>query len=120
MPLQAFFFIIVSMNVLSPRWQYLLVGLIALSGLTWCLVRDISLTEQYPGDLRNRVVGARLQLDGQSPYFYHWKAGDSERYYDWNNNSPVAQISNVTATPFFHWLLSPLAHLPQKTIAASA
>ena len=105
------------MNPLQTRWLIVLIVLTALAALSWCVVRDINLTEQYPGDLRNRVIGARMQMEGKSPYFYHWNTGDSDRYYDWNNNSPDALISNVTATPFFHQLISPIANFPQKTIA---
>lgn len=56
-------------------------------------------------------------MDGLSPYFYHWKSADGLRYYDWNNSWPTLQISNITATPFFHQLLYPIANLPQRTIS---
>ena len=83
----------------------------------WCVYRDIHIEKQYTGDLRNRVVGARLQKDGKSPYFYHWRYEDGIRYYDWFNNSRNLKISNITATPFFHQLLYPLSNLPQRTIS---
>ncbi len=105
------------MNLIQPRWRHFLFVFAAVLACAWCIVRDTNLTEQYPGDLRNRVVGARLQSDGVSPYFYHWKTGNDERFYDWNNNSPVSKISNVTATPFFHQMMVPLSKFPQKTIA---
>ncbi|MBE7173815.1 MAG: DUF2029 domain-containing protein [Williamsia sp.] len=87
------------------------------ASLCWCIYRDLHIEKQYPGDLRNRVVGARMQLDGLSPYFHHWKPAEGFRYYDWDNYSPTLKVSNATATPFFHQLLYPLANLSQRTIS---
>ena len=85
--------------------------------LCWCIYRDIQIEKQYPGDLRNRIVGSRMEMDGLSPYFTHWKATNGLRYYDWDNSGTTLKISNVTATPFFHQLLYPIANLPQRTIS---
>jgi len=91
--------------------------ILAACSLCWCIYRDVQIEKQYPGDLRNRIVGSRLQMDGQSPYFYHWSsANPGFRYYDPENNSRL-KISSVTATPFFHQLLYPIANLPQRTIS---
>ena len=68
----------------------------------------------YEADLRNKIVGARLQQDGLSPYFYHWKTGDSIRYYDCNAK-PFKQNMN-SSSPFQSRLLYSLANLPQKNI----
>ncbi|HTL07917.1 MAG TPA: glycosyltransferase 87 family protein, partial [Chitinophagaceae bacterium] len=84
--------------------------------LCWAIYRDIHLEKQYAGDLRNRVVGARMQKDGLSPYFYKWKNGDGLRYYDPDNFDSL-QVANVTASPFFHALLYPVADLPQQSIS---
>ena len=69
-------------------------------------------------DLRNRITGARLMRDGLDPYLYIWKNGLPLRYYDSNlpQNLPV---SVATATPAFHWLIGPLAELPQYQINVS-
>ncbi len=78
--------------------------------------RDIIYKNDYNGDLRNRVVGARLIYDGKLPYYYKWKINDGIRYYDpqsFNNTRP----SNITATPFFHELIMPVCNLPQPAIA---
>lgn len=84
--------------------------------LATAVYRDIQADKHNPADLRNRVVGARLIKDGKSPYFYKWKAADGIRYYD-----PVAfdslTFSNMTATPFFHHLIAPLAELPQRQLS---
>lgn len=80
------------------------------------IYRDIRLEQQHPGDLRNRVVGARLQKDGISPYFYGWDSTQSFRYYDPSGYQSIA-ASNITASPFFHQLLYPLADLPQRTFS---
>ncbi len=83
---------------------------------SWSVYRDIHLEKRYAGDLRNRVVGARLQKDGRSPYFYKWKQGDGTRYYDPNNFDSL-RVANITASPFFHYLMYPVAELPQRTIS---
>ena len=75
------------------------------------LLRDLQLEEQRVGDLRNRIVGARLQKDGISPYFYKWKKGESVRYYD-PLNEDGWKVSACTASPFFHTLLCPVTELP--------
>ncbi|HSC40370.1 MAG TPA: hypothetical protein VLD19_20945, partial [Chitinophagaceae bacterium] len=86
----------------------------------WSVYRDIHIEQQYTADLRNRVVGARLEKEHASPYFYTWSPGDPIRYYDPSNISQPANdlhVANITATPFFHRLLAPLAGLPQRTIS---
>ena len=105
-------------------------GLILLAILTHSIYRDIILEKQFPTDLRNRVVGARLQKDGLLPYHYHWKPADGLRYYNpdedaWLRNGRTADdhnamdsdINKITATPFFHELLFPICDLPQRTIS---
>jgi len=42
---------------------------LAVCSACWCIYRDIQIEKQYTGDLRNRIVGARLQIDGIPPYF---------------------------------------------------
>ena len=91
----------------------LLIFLLLLFG--YCLRRDILIESQYTPDLRNRIVGARLQMDGKSPYFYCWNKGDSMRYYDPINCT--SRVSIITASPFFHHLLYPLANLPGREIS---
>jgi hypothetical protein len=94
-----------------------LVPLIFLVGtLCWCIYRDIQLEKQYPGDLRNPVVGERLIQEDKLPYFYKWKQQDGIRYYD-PDAFHDSKVSNITATPFFHHLLSPIANWPQRTIS---
>jgi hypothetical protein len=84
--------------------------------LSWCIYRDIRIEKEYTGDLRNRIAGARLQKDGRPPYFYKWNKEDGLRYYD-PQNFDTLKVSNITATPFFHQLLYPLADLEQRTIS---
>jgi len=82
----------------------------------FALLRDIHYTREYPGDLRNRIVGARIIGDGHSPYFYKWKEGDGLRYYD-PDNFDTLKPSVMTSTPFMHRLLLPIANRPQAQIA---
>ena len=67
---------------MAPRLQLVFSFIIAAVLLTIAFIRDLGYEKLYPGDLRNRVVGARLIHDGQSPYFYKWKPQDGMRYYD--------------------------------------
>ena len=90
--------------------------LMILTSLCWSVYRDIQIEKLYPGDLRNRVVGARLQKDDRMPYFYKWKPADGLRYYD-PQNFDTLKVSNSTASPFFHQLLYPIADMEQRTIS---
>jgi hypothetical protein len=93
----------------------LIAGGILLFAFCLALNRDLLLEQTGTVDLRNRVVGARLQMDGKTPYTYKWAEGDSLRYYDQLNMGTGVSIS--TASPFFHTLLYPIANLPQRTIS---
>ncbi len=95
------------------RWLLLFVA--GLFVLAWSIRRDLRYSAAYPGDLRNRVVGARLIEDGRLPYFYKWKKGDGLRYYDPHNFDTLA-VSNITLSPFYHQLLIPIADQPQARI----
>ena len=81
--------------------------------LVWwsSLHRDIRYSREYMGDLRNRVVGARIIADGGSPYFYKYRPWDPVRYYD-PQAFDIYSASICTSTPFLHRLLIPLAELP--------
>ena len=97
--------------------------------LAHSVYRDIQLESEYPGDLRNRVVGARLQKDGKLPYHFHWHEGEGIRYYDGEENAWIlditrekknpaeSDINKITASPFFHELMYPICDLPQRTIS---
>jgi len=100
--------------VAKPIWLTIIIAFTCI--LAWSIYRDIQLDRYYPGDLRNRVVGARLIKDGRSPYFYKWHKGDGVRYYDPSSFDSL-KVSNITATPFFHHLLYPLAELPERQLS---
>ncbi|HEY4966716.1 MAG TPA: glycosyltransferase 87 family protein, partial [Puia sp.] len=86
--------------------------------LSHSIIRDVYLEKQYTGDLRNRIVGARLQKDGRLPYFYYWQAKDGIRYFDpINTNKSSETVSPITASPFFHQLLYPICDLDQKSLS---
>jgi hypothetical protein len=99
-----------------PRLTIVIFIVLSVASLSWCIYRDIQIEKHYPGDLRNRVLGARLQMDGISPYYYRWGPGSGIRYYD-PESAHTRKLSNVTATPFFHQLLYPIANLPHRTIS---
>ncbi|MFI5194232.1 MAG: glycosyltransferase 87 family protein [Chitinophagales bacterium] len=93
------------------------VALIWMSLIAHSIYRDIQL-ERFPADLRNRVVGARLQKDGRLPYFYYWTPEEGSRYFDPEScNQLKGSASRITASPFFHQLLFPICDFPQRTIA---
>jgi len=94
---------------------WLIILLAGMLILGWSIARDIRYSREYPVDLRNRVVGARLVSDGRLPYFYKWKKADGVRYYDPRNFDSLV-VSNITASPFHLHLLSPVAGLPQETL----
>ena len=80
---------------------------------------DLKNTLTYPGtDLRNRVVGARLMLEGIDPYFFKWQPGLSERFYD-PLDVPTALLSKLSVPPtvlVIHSLFAGLPYLYQKII----
>ncbi|HTE27112.1 glycosyltransferase 87 family protein [Flavitalea sp.] len=104
------------MNFTNSKFAIAVFVVLCVLSLSFCVYRDIEVRKHYPLDLRNRVVGSRLQMDGISPYFYHWKESDGLRYYDWGNGTSNLKISNITATPFFHQLISPIANYSYDTI----
>ncbi|HEY4109717.1 hypothetical protein [Puia sp.] len=101
---------------MSKKTGWLLLTVAVFAVLAYTIQRDRRYEENLSSDLRNRVVGARLIKDGRSPYYYRWAPGDPIRYYnpfDFN----FFKMSAVTASPFFHHLLSPLADWPQARIS---
>jgi Glycosyltransferase family 87 len=100
-------------RLMLPAW--LMVLTIVTLVLVHAVRRDIRYQQEYPGDLRNRVVGARLVEDGRDPYFYKWKKTDGIRYYDTENFIHLT-MSQVTVTPFFLHLLRPFADWPEASI----
>lgn len=86
--------------------------LISIIGLN----KDFKNTIEYGTvDLRDRIVGARLLIEKQDPYFYHWKEGEPERFYNgWDNNS--LPISRAQVTPAVLTFFSIFAGFSFKTI----
>jgi len=80
---------------------------------------DLHGTLAYPGsDFRNRVVGARLMLDGIDPYLFKWQPGLSERFYNPLDN-PAELISKLSVPPTvltLHAAFAKLPYLQQKVI----
>ncbi len=61
------------------------------------------------GDLRNRIVGARVIREGVDPYFFHWESGQSEALLD-TRMSQSSLVSRLTVTPSVLLFHLPLAH----------
>jgi hypothetical protein len=66
-------------------------------------------------DLRNRVVGSRLQMAGLSPYTHQWKNGDPETLLD-PFERPEWVVNGNTVTPTLSILTAPLNPLPYPRI----
>lgn len=98
-----------------PKWVFAVFLTAASIILVYAIYRDIRYGLPFSYDLRNRVVGARLEKDGRLPYFYKWRKGDGIRYYDPQNRDSLA-VSNITASPFFHQLLIPLVEEEQEQL----
>jgi len=103
---------------LSKRNIQILNGILLSAILIHSVLRDIQMNNMFPEDLRNRVVGSRLQKDKIIPYTYHWQPGDGIRYFDPINESVNSTgVNNITASPFFHELLFSICDLPQRAIS---
>jgi hypothetical protein len=72
------------------------------------------------GDMRGRVVGARLVKDGKLPYYYIWYPGDPLKYFfnqmvDTPRAAPTV-VSALTASPAFLQAIGPVAFYPEYKI----
>lgn len=99
-----------------------IVNLLIIMAITITLVGivfDLKNTITYIGsDLRNRVVAARLVLEGIDPYFFKWHPEFSDRFYD-PLDIPGAVLSKVSVPPTvlaIHSIIAPLTYLQQKLI----
>ncbi len=66
-------------------------------------------------DLRNRVVGTRVQLDGKDPYFFKWDQSTPEKYVDARDFYYDLPVSRLTVPPNVLTLHAPFAGIPYKT-----
>jgi len=77
-------------------------------------ITDFKNTFKYGGmDLRNRVIGARLLIDGADPYYHKWDETMSERFLD-PHDCPLAPVNRVTVPPTVLTLHSIIASLHYK------
>ena len=95
--------------------------LLAVAGLILVIgfMVDLQNTITYPRtDLRNRVVGARLMLEGIDPYFFKWQPGLSERFYDplADPRKPLSKLSVPPTVLILHSTIAKLSYLQQKLI----
>lgn len=84
--------------------------------LLFSLIRSIQYTLDYGGtDLRCRIVGSRLLLTNESPYFYKWQTGDNIRQLDPNDNR-FRKVNGNVVTPAVLFINTPLAVLSYSYI----
>ncbi|PZO14481.1 MAG: hypothetical protein DCF25_14895 [Leptolyngbya foveolarum] len=106
-------------SILSKRTavRFLAIAVIVISVVGFAT--DLHSTLTYPGsDFRNRVVGARLMLDGIDPYLFKWQPGLLERFYD-PLDDPTELISKLSVPPTvltLHAAFAGLSYLQQKVI----
>jgi hypothetical protein len=87
----------------------LVIVAVIIAALGFCI--DFSNTVNYGAvDLRNRVVGARLLLEGKDPYYFKWQPGMSERLLD-PLDDPNMKVSRVTVPPTILMVQAPIAQL---------
>jgi hypothetical protein len=98
---------------MSKKNSWIVAIISCLAVFAFIIPRDIGMEKQYTGDLRNRIVGARLIHNNHSPYFFKWTKGDGILYYDPSNFDSL-RSSNITSTPFLHHLFLPLAKFPEN------
>lgn len=88
-------------------------GLVLTSGEFLLSLKD---AHDFAGtDLRNRVVGARLMLAGQEPYYFDWQPGMP---LEWLNpvheRNKDIRVRQLTISPTMIWMYTPIAPLPYK------
>lgn len=96
----------------SKRVLIILLSLLAILSIA----KSFYYTEKFGGtDLRCRIVGSRLLLTDQSPYFYKWRNGDDVRYLD-PNDELNRKVNGNVVTPALLLLNKPLSALSYNYI----
>jgi hypothetical protein len=99
-----------------PYWLPVALLLLA-AALVLAMIRDWrNLQDGYACDLRKRIVGARYQAAGLSPYFHKWQPGQSEQWANPYEVGPGLRQNAVTLPPSYLWVLQPLAKLSFPTV----
>jgi Glycosyltransferase family 87 len=87
--------------------------LVFATSMFFAVKRDIAnLQDGRCCDLKKRIVGARYQAAGLSPYFFKWQPGDPERLCNPYESGPQHKPNVVTLPPSCLWLMQPLAKMP--------
>jgi len=81
-----------------------------------CISFDTVNTLKYGAlDLRNRVVGVRVLLDGEDPYFFKWEQETPEEIVDARDFYSNFPMSRLTVPPTILMLHAPFAGVTYKT-----
>ncbi len=81
-----------------------------------CISFDTVNTLKYGAlDLRNRVVGVRVLLNEEDPYFFKWEQDTPEEFVDARDFYSNFPMSRLTVPPSVLLLHSPFASIPYKT-----
>ena len=101
------------MNGKTKYVKFLLILAIAITVIGFMF--DLKSTFTYPGtDLRNRVVGARLALEGIDPYFFKWHPGLPKIFYDPMDRAEDI-LTKLSVPPSVLALHAPIAQLSYKS-----
>lgn len=109
----------VSSKPIGQRKLFNLLLIVALIISATGFIVDLHSTLTYPGsDLRSRVVGARLMLEGIDPYIFKWQPDLSEWFYDPLDLPPklVSRLSVPPTVLALHAPIAGLSYLQQKVI----
>ncbi len=81
-----------------------------------CISLDTVNTLKYGAvDLRNRVVGTRLLLEDEDPYFFKWQQDTPEELVDARDFYSNFPMSRLTVPPSILVLHAPFTSIPYKT-----
>jgi hypothetical protein len=101
-------------NYFETLIKVLLIYSIIMSAI--CITFDTVNTLKYGAvDLRNRVVGARLLLEEEDPYFFKWNQDTPDELVDARDFYHNFPMSRLTVPPTVLILHTPFASIPYKT-----
>jgi hypothetical protein len=103
-------------QVINQDKKNIILTIIAILLIIMSTLKAYHYTKEYGGgELKRRIVGARLLNTNKSPYQYNWQKGDSLAYFVSNMEHPVSG-NGLTVTPGTLYLLNPLSKLSYDKI----
>ena len=103
---------------LIKKPSYLIIGALACLLLMASTIKIIYLTKTYGGgELKRRIVGARLLHTNKQPYHYNWciDSNGIEQHFVANGDQPK-NLNGLSVPPSVLYFLKPLSKLPYNYI----